>query len=382
MPGSNFEGPRRGRISEQDWGELQQYRAWLDEEKARTERLAAAAQEAIARPPKLYAYLRCSHEESKKSGLSIESQKTSCGPAIARLRELHPDLPEVEWVIDEAVSAWKSDKLLRLRPRGAILHYGLRPGDHVVFAYLDRGWRNTEDCLTTLRLWKERGVVVHFADFNIDSNTWIGELLIRIIAAVAEMRSSIASERLKAICQEFRKQGRPANGHAPLGFRLIGPRGHRKAVPDAAQRKVMAEIVRIRDKYDWSWQIIEEYIEHWYAENEGRKPKFPWERRLWSHYRCRIGYHAEKKLQLQANGGGTTAKLIRFGYRASTASPGALEPDEAEQTIITQIKALAATGKGETAICQALDMEGVPRRDKTWKNAHGLIRSILQRNGV
>ena len=66
-----------------------------------------------------------------------------------------------------------------------------------------------------------------------------------------------------------------------------------------------------------------------------------------------------------------------FGF---TAGPnGILEPEPTEQATIARIKELSATGMGHREITRQLDVEGIDRRGKSWKNGHGLIAAILHR---
>ncbi len=70
---------------------------------------------------------------------------------------------------------------------------------------------------------------------------------------------------------------------------------------------------------------------------------------------------------------------IPFGFRASLSDPGAIEPDDAEQAAIAEIKALGNAGEAPRGICRVLDQRGILRRGKTWKTAHGLVAKILAR---
>jgi DNA invertase Pin-like site-specific DNA recombinase len=102
------------------------------------------------------------------------------------------------------------------------MNIALRNGDHVIFAYHDRAFRNTEDCLATLRVWKERGITVHFANLHVDMNDPKGAFMITVMAGCAQMDSAMKSERIKEVFSGFEAMGRLGNGHAPMGFKLVG----------------------------------------------------------------------------------------------------------------------------------------------------------------
>jgi DNA invertase Pin-like site-specific DNA recombinase len=253
------------------------------------------------RGPALWGYVRCSHQDSIDSGLGLEAQRRLISRWAEFIQEEHPDLTEIRWIEEEkAVSAYKV-KLMD-RPGGKKLHRSLHEGDHVVFAYLDRIWRNTEDCLTTLRLWTQRGIIVHFANLHIDTNSVQGKLLLTVLAACAEMDSGMKSERIKEVFRGLKAAGRSCNGKAPFGYKLTGVKGQRRALaPDPKARRIMGEIVRVRDTYDWTWQKISDYVEKWLSEKLGRPFTQPWKKRFWSLGRCTRAYNAELELRAKAS---------------------------------------------------------------------------------
>src|SRR5262245_49427634 len=69
-----------------------------------------------------------------------------------------------EWFADEDITGGIP---IARRPAGAMLVRALAPGDAVVASKLDRAFRDTEDCLSTVRMWGERGIKVHILDLPI-----------------------------------------------------------------------------------------------------------------------------------------------------------------------------------------------------------------------
>ena len=293
-------GRQRNRITPEEWEMIRKYKAELQRETARIEAAEQGQAEEEDRPPKVFGYVRCSHEYSKESGRGEDSQQNMILGWADFLHVQNPDLPPVEWMHEEdPVSAYKVP--LRRRPKGREMNRALRKGDHVIFAYLDRVFRNTEDCLATMRQWKKRGIIAHFANVRIDMDSAMGEMLITILAACAQMESAMKSERIKGVNATLVKEGRKPNGHAPIGYKLIGPKGkRRKMVMDWDARRIMGEIVRVRDKHHWPWRQISDYIETWLAEKFGCKPTPPWEKRLWSAGRCCRGYREELRIRQAA----------------------------------------------------------------------------------
>lgn len=284
---------QRNKIDAEEWEFIKKLRLEVAEQRRQKEAVEPD------RGPLPWAYIRCSHQDSMDSGLGIEAQRRMVSRWLEFVREKYPDLGNLRMLEEEkAISAYKIP-LIR-RPAGKILHQSLRAGDHVIFAYLDRVWRNTEDCLATLRLWKERGVIVHFANMHIDTNTAMGEFFITIMAASAKMDSAMKSERIKEVFRGLRAQGRLNCGPTPIGFKLIRRGKHRAMVPDVEARKIMAEVVRVRDKHGWKWADVSDYIEKWLAGQYKRKYNKPWEKRKWSAQRCRRVYLQIKEMELKA----------------------------------------------------------------------------------
>ena len=294
-------GRQRGKIPAEEREMIQAYRRDLAKQLADVEAAIkreenAARETAAKRGPAIFGYVRVSHQNSKDSGLGEDGQRRIIERWGVIVRAEYNIEGDIRWFHEpDAVSAFKTQ--LILRDQGMQMNCALRSGDHVIFAYHDRAFRNTEDCLATLRVWKERGIIVHFANLHVDMNTPQGMFMVTIMASCAQMDSAMKSERIKEVINSFPALGRLRNGHAPMGFKLVGQRGKRRvAVPDPEQRRIMGEIVRVRDKYGWPFMEISDYVDGWLAETEGRKRKPRWER-VWSEYRCTRAYHVERTLR-------------------------------------------------------------------------------------
>lgn len=188
--------------------------------------------------------------------------------------------------MDEAVSASKY-RLLQ-RPGGRKLNRLLRPGDHVVFVEMDRGFRDPEDFLAMKRIWDCRNITIHFADLKVDLGSADGMFVASLIAVVAGWYARKASERNTASAARMKSQGRPAGGPAPYGFKWSGRKRHRYLIPAPEQRRIGREIVRLRDQRQWTWQQISKYIEANLARGQ-----------RWGAHRCQLAYDADLKLQGQ-----------------------------------------------------------------------------------
>lgn len=148
----------------------------------------------------VYGYCRVSHEESKKSGLSVAAQKD----AITRYCQ-HKKLAKPRFFVDEAVSAWKVRFFQR--PKGKILRNLMKPGDTIIFYRLDRGFRSLLDFVKTVPVWIEEGYNVVILDQNFDLTTANGKLFLNVMAAYAQWKSDMISQRTKAGLERKRLLG-------------------------------------------------------------------------------------------------------------------------------------------------------------------------------
>src|SRR5262245_9241031 len=70
-----------------------------------------------------------------------------------------------------------------------------------------------------------------------------------------DLRRAWARERAQLAALQKRRQGRALNGYAGYGYKLVGPRGRRRKVPDPPEQRVIADIVRWRTE-GYTWEAI------------------------------------------------------------------------------------------------------------------------------
>lgn len=236
-----------------------------------------------AKPGKVYLYIRVSTEEQKNHGYSLEAQEQQ-GRKYFEFMRSRPGFEGLEWggvFNDGGVSGWKHR--LILRPNGRKLNAILRPGDMVLFVKLDRGFRDTKDCLSTHDSWRRRGVGCVFIDSGIDTSTAAGRMFLTVAAAFAEFESGMRSERQRAVNAIRKANHQPCNQQNPLGTKVITLRdGRKKAVPDRRKWAVAHLIVQMREgiglcagQKPMTWPAIRNYIVEAAAKHEGREPVHP-----------------------------------------------------------------------------------------------------------
>lgn len=198
----------------------------------------------------VYGYARVSTTQQAESGLSLEAQRERIADERRRLCK-SKKLAAGKTYSDAGVSATRYGMLAR--PAGGQLDSVLRPGDHVIIAKLDRGFRSTRDCVVTLERWTDRGVTTHLLDLGVSTDTPLGRMLIGILSTIAQWEASRIGERNRDKAAAMKARGLACNGHRRLGYRLAA--GGR-LVPAPAERKLGRRIVRWRDRSEMLWQEI------------------------------------------------------------------------------------------------------------------------------
>ena len=159
-------------------------------------------------------YCRVSTDEQGASGLGLESQ-------AAALRAWAGDRP-VE-IVSEVATGSRQDRPVL----GALLDR-LEAGDVLAVAKLDRLSRTTRHVLDLAATLDKRRVGLVALDIGIDTTTPMGELVLTMMAALAQWERRIIGERTSAALQVLSREGRLARPE-----RSVDP-------------AVMDEIVRLR----------------------------------------------------------------------------------------------------------------------------------------
>jgi putative DNA-invertase from lambdoid prophage Rac len=157
---------------------------------------------------------------------------------------------------DEAVSGGTE---IFERPKGRELWKVLKPGDKIVFAKLDRGFRNFLDYAKFAELMKTRGVAYVSADLGLDSSSDTGEFVYSIMASFAQLERKFISRRTKEGLAMRKQKHLPKNNQAPPGWRTL-PNGTMDA--DPIERKVIDWIDR-QKRLNHSFRAIAKQLGDW-----------------------------------------------------------------------------------------------------------------------
>ncbi|KHT24635.1 recombinase family protein [Pectobacterium brasiliense] len=94
------------------------------------------------------------------------------------------------------------------RPEAQKLINELQSGDTIVIAKLDRGFRDTTDCLNTVKWLQRNNIALKILDIALDVSTPIGEMILTIMASVATFERKRIAERIRDGFANGRKQGK------------------------------------------------------------------------------------------------------------------------------------------------------------------------------
>ena len=162
--------------------------------------------------PLAYGYCRVSTDQQRDSGISIEEQQ----------RKIEARAAEMSWTLANLfVDAGVSGSVpLAKRPEGGKLLAALLPGDIVVAAKMDRCFRSAFDALETIKGFKSRKIALWLLDLGDVSGNGVSELIVTVLAAVAQFERSLISERIIATKQNQRRASKHLGGSRPFGYQL------------------------------------------------------------------------------------------------------------------------------------------------------------------
>jgi DNA invertase Pin-like site-specific DNA recombinase len=134
------------------------------------------------------------------------------------------------------------------RPEGARLLSGLRSGDIVISAKLDRAFRSAADALGTLEQLKDDKVSLHLIDLGGDvCGNGISKMVFTILAAVAEGERDRIRERIRDAKRHLASQGIFSGGKRPFGFEIVGEdKKDRRLVPNPTEQRTIARMQAMR----------------------------------------------------------------------------------------------------------------------------------------
>ena len=160
-----------------------------------------------------YGYVRVSTDQQSESGISLDEQR----------RKIEARAVENDWTLEHVYTdaGVSGGTPLSRRPEGAKLLKVVRPGDVIVAAKLDRMFRNALDALQTMQSFRDRRISLWLLDLGNDcTGNGIAELIMTVLAAVAQFERGLISERIRDAKRNLRRQGRHQGGMRPFGYEI------------------------------------------------------------------------------------------------------------------------------------------------------------------
>jgi site-specific DNA recombinase len=172
---------------------------------------------ALRTPPKVkgtvVAYVRCSTEEQRASGLGVGAQvervKAFCKATDRVLNEI---------VKDEGFSAKDLRRPGIQRILDGVKHRSIKT---VLVYRLDRLTRNLGDLCVMMKDFDKLGVDLVSVSEAFDTSAAVGKLMLHMLGSFAEWERSIIAERTSAAITYARSQGK-AYGPVPFGYYRSG----------------------------------------------------------------------------------------------------------------------------------------------------------------
>ena len=186
-----------------------------------------------------YGYIRVSTVEQTE-GTSLDEQRRKL-QAIADLRG--ETLSEV--FADEGVSGATP---LEGRPAGQALLDTVQPGDVILIAKLDRGFRSAADALAKADWFRDIDVALVLADIGTDpvTSNGVGKLFFTMLAGLAEFERERIRERTAEGRAAKKLKGGHVGGKVPFGYAKVGSGRDAKLEPIEEQQALIPVILDCR----------------------------------------------------------------------------------------------------------------------------------------
>lgn len=206
--------------------------------------------------PFVHGYIRVSTKDQADDGFSLDAQRVRIREEWERVYQ-HQGYEFGRVYEDRAQSGGLA---LASRTHGAELSRDLLPGDMVLFVKLDRGFRNTEDLLRTVRVWGERDVRCVFLDLNLDTKSPMGMFFLSMMGAWAQFERSQISERVRSAHSQMKREGKRIGGRLPYGVKVTGRRPNRKLSINEEQYHIGRHLLKWKQADELSWFAIAAHL--------------------------------------------------------------------------------------------------------------------------
>lgn len=114
--------------------------------------------------------------------------------------------------------------------------------DGVIVSTLDRFARSSLDGLRTITQLKQNGKELVVTDLHLDTSTPLGQFMVSILLAVAQLDRDLIQARCKAGRLRAKEAGFLEGGARPFGYRITGKPGQKHYEPDPIEHPLLMKI--------------------------------------------------------------------------------------------------------------------------------------------
>lgn len=201
--------------------------------------------------PRVFAYGRHS---TKKQSLTKRAQFR----AAKRYFKLFVK-DKAEWAGFYYDSAISGNLPFSEREKGRYIWAALRPGDHIIFPKVDRGFRSVADGSITITALHQRGVVVHIVDLNVDTQSPLGQFFLNVLMSMAQLERDFARTRTKEVLDSLQEANLPYCRSAPIGWKIAGEKPNKRYHVDFEERRLCDAMAELHAKR-WSQEDITKWF--------------------------------------------------------------------------------------------------------------------------
>lgn len=160
------------------------------------------------------AYVRCSHEEQKKHGFTVEAQKAGLQKYANEKGYII-----VEWYIDEAKSARKKSKKRKELTR-LVEDAKQKKFEMIIFKCIDRWFRNIQEYYRIQEILEDNKINWECSEEEYDTTTREGRLKLNLYLMLAQDEADRCSERITYVFENKITNGEAITSSLPLGFKI------------------------------------------------------------------------------------------------------------------------------------------------------------------
>ncbi len=149
------------------------------------------------------------------------------------------------------------------RPCGIGVSAQARPGDVLLVADSAKAFAGLRDLLRTAGVLNGEGVELRLLDLQLNTASSLGRAALLLMSRGADVQAAYHSERVGNSLRSRRLAGKPYGKPAP-GYKIEGPRGRKRLVPDEASQKLARRVQAFREGgYSWTsiyWHLLKNGI--------------------------------------------------------------------------------------------------------------------------